>query len=69
MAKWDANEKQGIYQDVNEFEEFTVEDWDSSEEDASDRNVWDGEWDHEDYENDEFTQALRNDLQKWGYLS
>lgn len=25
MAKSDANEKQGIYQDVNEFEEFIVE--------------------------------------------
>ncbi|VDM32569.1 unnamed protein product [Hydatigera taeniaeformis] len=87
MAKSDANEKQGMYQDVNEFEEFIVEgetvsqwilpeiitktityatffcallDWDSDEEDASDKNVWDGEWDYEDYENDEFTQCLRN---------
>ncbi|KAL5112061.1 hypothetical protein TcWFU_004976 [Taenia crassiceps] len=69
MAKSDANEKQGMYQDVNEFEEFIVEEWDTSEEDESDRNVWDGEWDNEDYENEEFTQSLRNDLQEWGYLS
>ncbi|KAH9286986.1 hypothetical protein ECG_00528 [Echinococcus granulosus] len=69
MAKSGVNEKQGMYQDVNEFEEFIVEDWDANEEDASDKNVWDEEWDREDYENDEFTQRLRSDLQKWGYLA
>ncbi|KAM3174962.1 hypothetical protein ACTXT7_009499 [Hymenolepis weldensis] len=62
-------EQLGIYNDVNEFEEFSKEDWMPNEEDASDKNVWDDTWDQGEIEENEFTQQLRNDLKAWGYLS
>uniref|UniRef100_A0A5K3EZU9 DSS1/SEM1 family-domain-containing protein n=1 Tax=Mesocestoides corti TaxID=53468 RepID=A0A5K3EZU9_MESCO len=56
----DANtDNSTIHKDANEFEEFAKEEWDASEEDPTDQKVWDDEWDHAGFDNDEFTDRLR----------
>ncbi|KAJ3214626.1 hypothetical protein HDU67_001434 [Dinochytrium kinnereticum] len=51
------------FEDDDEFEDFGLNEWDPSQEDSSDVDLWVEDWDVEDM-NDEFTIQLRAELQK-----
>ncbi|CAB4066270.1 unnamed protein product [Lepeophtheirus salmonis] len=52
----------GLLEDDDEFEEFPHENWDESQEDKGDINVWEDNWDDDTVE-DDFSVQLRAELQ------
>ncbi|KAI0051340.1 hypothetical protein FA95DRAFT_1554689 [Auriscalpium vulgare] len=74
----DAQPHLGVLEEDDEFEEFTVQDWDDTKTDlahlggaapgaaksAGDK-LWEDNWDDDDIE-DEFSVQLRNELAKTG---
>uniref|UniRef100_A0A8C0SS82 26S proteasome complex subunit SEM1 n=1 Tax=Canis lupus familiaris TaxID=9615 RepID=A0A8C0SS82_CANLF len=57
MDNWEADD---------EFEEFPGEDWAGLDEDE-DAHVWEDNWD-DDNEEDDFSNQLRAELEKHGYM-
>ncbi|KAM9823798.1 26S proteasome complex subunit SEM1 [Neosynchiropus ocellatus] len=55
----------GLLEEDDEFEEFPAEDWTGLDEDE-DAHVWEDNWDDDNVE-DDFSNQLRNELEKHGY--
>ncbi|KAI8855126.1 DSS1/SEM1 family-domain-containing protein [Chytridium lagenaria] len=51
------------FEDDDEFEDFGLNEWNPTQEDATDADLWVEDWDAEDM-SDEFTIQLRAELQK-----
>ncbi|KAJ3100873.1 hypothetical protein HDU97_001863 [Phlyctochytrium planicorne] len=51
------------FEDDDEFEDFGLNEWDATQEDTSDADLWVEDWDAEDM-NDEFTIQLRAELER-----
>ncbi|KAK2076167.1 hypothetical protein QBZ16_001099 [Prototheca wickerhamii] len=47
----------------DEFEEFEIEDWDESQEDPANGQLWEQDWDDDNVDED-FAQKLRAELAK-----
>lgn len=55
--------KQFVFQEDDELEEFQEENWDESKQDEFDIKQWEEDWD-EELPEDAFTQQLRQELLK-----
>ena len=49
--------------DDDEFEDFQIQDWDESQENGIDAELWQDDWD-EEIDDSEFTMQLRAELEK-----
>ena len=56
----------GLLEEDDDFEEFPSEKWDKNEEDTTDVNVWEGNWDDDNVE-DDFSTQLRGELKNQGF--
>ena len=56
----------GLLEEDDDFEEFPSEKWGKNEEDAMDVNVWEGNWDDDNVE-DDFSTQLRGELKNQGF--
>jgi hypothetical protein len=63
MDQMDVEEKQFVFQEDDELEEFQEENWDESKQDEFDIKEWEEDWD-DDAPDDVFTQQLRAELLK-----
>lgn len=52
-----------IFEEDDEFEEFTMEDWDETKEDTDDQKLWQDDWDDDDVD-DDFCRHLREEINK-----
>ena len=57
----------GLLEEDDEFEEFETEDWNEIDKDGEkeELNLWEDNWDDDNVE-DDFTNQLRNELEKRG---
>jgi DSS1/SEM1 family len=55
--------KQFVFQEDDELEEFQEENWDEAKQDEFDVKQWEEDWD-DDLPEDSFTQQLRQELLK-----
>ena len=63
MDQMEVEEKQFVFQEDDELEEFQDENWDESKQDEFDIKEWEEDWD-DDAPDDVFTQQLRTELLK-----
>lgn len=63
MEQMEIEDKQFVFQEDDELEEFQDENWDESKQDEFDIKEWEEDWD-DDAPDDVFTQQLRTELLK-----
>ncbi|XP_046846638.1 26S proteasome complex subunit SEM1-like [Xenia sp. Carnegie-2017] len=63
----DTNTDLGLLEEDDEFEEFPAEAWAEADEDQDENNIWHDDWDDDNVE-DDFSNQLRAELEKHGYL-